>query len=112
MDLTDTVDSTHDQLVKVSSKQEVGFESKCHEEYIPDQLSALIIDVQKGTHLLYSLCCDTLDSCKQSLHWLERLFTHCLSRLGLSHSHWLLMLGWITALTSCILLIIQRNDML
>ena len=90
MNLAHAIDCTHDQLVEVSSEKKIRLKTKCHEQDVPNELTALLADLQVLAHLLYRVCSDLLDPIKEHLELGESLFL-CLL-LGMHLSKRLLLL--------------------
>ncbi len=74
MDLAYAINSAHDQLVNVSTKEQIDFEAKSDQNDIPNELATLYTDLQMIAHLLDSLSADFLHSTAKDFKGRECLF--------------------------------------
>ena len=84
MNLAYAINCAHDQLVEVSSKKKIGLKTKCHEQDVPNELAALLTNLQMLAHLLYRVCSDLLHPIKEHLELGESLFLRLLLGVHLS----------------------------
>lgn len=84
MNLAHAINCTHDQLVKMSSEKKIRLKTECHEQDIPNELTALLADLQMLADLLDRVCSDLLDPIEEHLELGESLFLCLLLRMHLS----------------------------
>ena len=74
IDLAHAINRAHDQLVEVSTEEQVRFKAECDEQDVPYELSALLANLEVLTHLLNGARRDLLDSSKEYLKLAQGLF--------------------------------------
>ena len=83
MDLAYAINSAHNQLVNVSTKEQIDFEAESDQNDIPDELATLNTDLQMIAHLLNSLSADFLHSTAKDFKGRECLFLRLFASMNI-----------------------------